>query len=100
MSPVAVGQDPAPPGRVRCALGDLPPHPTEVLTTPGAIDLLSIARRRERIADPSTNIAEDVIFLMRGRWCATPAADRNVRKDRGWLRWAPRAPVAGHGKSD
>ncbi len=34
--------------------------------TRAAIDLLSVARRLERIADLATNIAEDVIFLIEG----------------------------------
>jgi phosphate transport system protein len=35
------------------------------LVTP-AIDLLSVARNLERIGDHATNIAEDVIFLVKG----------------------------------
>ncbi len=40
--------------------------PRHVEATRAAIDLLSAARRLERIADLSTNIAEDVIFLAEG----------------------------------
>jgi phosphate transport system protein len=40
--------------------------PRHVDGTRGAIDLLSVARRLERIADLATNIAEDVIFLVEG----------------------------------
>ncbi len=40
--------------------------PAHVEATPVAINILSVARRLERIADLSTNIAEDVIFLAEG----------------------------------
>ncbi len=40
--------------------------PRHVDALRAAIDLLSVARRFERIADLSTNIAEDVIFLIEG----------------------------------
>ena len=40
--------------------------PRHVEATPAAIDILSIARRFERIADLATNIAEDVMFLAEG----------------------------------
>ena len=40
--------------------------PRHVEVTQGAIDVLSIARALERIADMSTNIAEDVMFLIEG----------------------------------
>jgi phosphate transport system protein len=40
--------------------------PRHVETTQAVIDVLSIARAFERIADLSTNIAEDVIFLVEG----------------------------------
>jgi phosphate transport system protein len=40
--------------------------PRHVEATRAAIDVLSIARRLERIGDLSTNIAEDVIFLSEG----------------------------------
>jgi phosphate transport system protein len=39
---------------------------TEAANVPAALDLLFVARHLERIADHSTNIAEDVIFLVRG----------------------------------
>jgi phosphate transport system protein len=35
--------------------------------TAEAIDIMQIAQRLERIADITTNIAEDVIFLVEGR---------------------------------
>ena len=38
----------------------------EPMVVPGAVDLMFVARNLERIADHSTNIAEDVIFLVRG----------------------------------
>lgn len=40
--------------------------PRHVESTQGAIDVLSVSRALERIADMSTNIAEDVIFLIEG----------------------------------
>ena len=39
----------------------------DVARTPEGIDLMQIAQRLERIADITTNIAEDVIFLVEGR---------------------------------
>jgi len=38
----------------------------DVDSSDAAIDLLSVARKLERVADVSTNIAEDVIFLTEG----------------------------------
>ena len=38
----------------------------QVDTTTAAIDIMSIARKLERIADLATNIAEDVIFMIEG----------------------------------
>ncbi len=38
----------------------------EPMAVPGAVDLMFVARNLERIADHSTNIAEDVIFLVKG----------------------------------
>jgi len=35
-------------------------------TVPAAVDLIFVARNLERIADHTTNIAEDVIFLAKG----------------------------------
>lgn len=40
---------------------------SEVGRTQEAIDLMQVAQRLERIADITTNIAEDVIFLVEGR---------------------------------
>jgi phosphate transport system protein len=40
--------------------------PKHVESTHGVIDVLSISRALERIADLSTNIAEDVIFIVEG----------------------------------
>lgn len=37
----------------------------EATAVPGAVDLMFVARNLERIADHATNIAEDVIFLVR-----------------------------------
>jgi phosphate transport system protein len=39
----------------------------DVVRTSEAIDMMQIAQRLERIADITTNIAEDVIFLVEGR---------------------------------
>lgn len=39
---------------------------TEPANVPSALDLMFVARHLERTADHSTNIAEDVIFLVRG----------------------------------
>jgi phosphate transport system protein len=35
-------------------------------TVPAAIDLIFVARNLERIGDHTTNIAEDVVFLIEG----------------------------------
>ena len=43
---------------------EIPQHPE---ATAAAIDVLTMAQRFERIADITTNIAEDVIFLVEGR---------------------------------
>jgi phosphate transport system protein len=43
---------------------EIPEHPEAAAA---AIDVLTIAQRFERIADMTTNIAEDVIFLVEGR---------------------------------
>lgn len=40
--------------------------PRHVEATKASIDILSVARRFERISDLATNIAEDVIFLIEG----------------------------------
>ena len=39
---------------------------SEPTTVPAAIDLMFVARNLERIADHATNIAEDVVFLVKG----------------------------------
>ncbi|MFO0894897.1 MAG: phosphate signaling complex protein PhoU [Phycisphaerales bacterium] len=41
--------------------------PRQVTATGAAIDALTIAQRFERMADITTNIAEDVIFIVEGR---------------------------------
>ncbi len=41
--------------------------PARTETTSGAISVLSVTRALERIADLSTNIGEDVIFMIEGR---------------------------------
>jgi phosphate transport system protein len=41
--------------------------PCNVEATPAAISVLSIARNLERIADMTTNIAEDVVFIIHGK---------------------------------
>ncbi|MBV5345143.1 MAG: hypothetical protein JZU63_06235, partial [Rhodoferax sp.] len=41
--------------------------PRDVATSGQTIEMLTIAQRFERIADMTTNIAEDVIFLVEGR---------------------------------
>jgi phosphate transport system protein len=38
----------------------------EPMVVPGCVDVMFVARNLERIADHSTNIAEDVIFLVKG----------------------------------
>jgi phosphate transport system protein len=39
---------------------------TDPTTVPAAVDLMFVARNLERIADHATNIAEDVVFLVKG----------------------------------
>jgi phosphate transport system protein len=39
---------------------------TDPTTVPAAVDLIFVARNLERIADHATNIAEDVVFLVKG----------------------------------
>lgn len=41
--------------------------PRDVAMAPAVIDILSIARKLERIADMATNIAEEVVFITSGR---------------------------------
>ena len=58
-------------------------------TIPRAIDLMLISRNLERIADHSTNIAEDVIYIVRGE-------DVRERGDKE-LRKGLRLPIPGNG---
>jgi phosphate transport system protein len=51
---------------------------------PAAVDLIFVARNLERIGDHATNIAEDVVFLVKGidvRHRATEEADLNGPKE-------------------
>ncbi len=49
---------------IRAIVDDAPGHPDHMA---GHLDVLSIAKNLERIADHATNIAEDVVFLATGR---------------------------------
>ena len=50
--------------------------PRQIDSTAAAIDIMSIARKLERIADVATNISEDVIFLVEGSLVRhTPSMD-------------------------
>ena len=48
----------------------------DATVVPAAVDLMFVARNLERIADHATNIAEDVIFLVRGIDVRHHALDR------------------------
>lgn len=48
-------------------------------TIPRAIDLILVSRRLERIADHATNIAEDVIYIVRGE-DVRERGDKELRK--------------------
>jgi phosphate transport system protein len=61
----------------------------DAATIPRAIDLMLISRNLERIADHSTNIAEDVIYIVRGE-------DVRERGDKE-LRKGLRLPIPGNG---
>jgi phosphate transport system protein len=50
-------------------------------TIPGAVDLMFIAHNLERIADHATNIAEDVLFLVKGIDVRHHAEARKVERD-------------------
>jgi len=50
-------------------------------TIPGAVDLMFIAHNLERIADHATNIAEDVLFLVKGIDVRHHAEARKVEPD-------------------
>ena len=56
-------------------------------TVPRAIDLILVFRNLERIADHATNIAEDVIYIVRGE-DVRERGDKELRKG---LRLPPRA---------
>ena len=49
-------------------------------TIPGAVDLMFIAHNLERIADHATNIAEDVLFLVKGIDVRHHAEARKVQR--------------------
>jgi phosphate transport system protein len=51
----------------------------DAATIPRAIDLMLISRNLERIADHSTNIAEDVIYIVRGE-DVRERGDKELRK--------------------
>jgi phosphate transport system protein len=51
----------------------------DAATIPRAIDLILISRNLERIADHSTNIAEDVIYIVRGE-DVRERGDKELRK--------------------
>jgi phosphate transport system protein len=51
----------------------------DTTTIPRAIDLMLISRNLERIADHSTNIAEDVIYIVRGE-DVRERGDKELRK--------------------
>jgi phosphate transport system protein len=51
----------------------------DATTIPRAIDLILISRNLERIADHATNIAEDVIYIVRGE-DVRERGDKELRK--------------------
>ena len=50
-------------GIVRNIVAEAPREPDHMA---GYVDVLSVAKNLERIADHATNIAEDVVFLLTG----------------------------------
>jgi phosphate transport system protein len=52
----------------------------QITTIPGAVDLMFIAHNLERIADHATNIAEDVLFLVKGIDVRHHAEERKVQR--------------------
>ena len=54
-------------------------HHDHVETISRALDLILISRNLERIADHSTNIAEDVIYIVRGE-DVRERGDKELRK--------------------
>ncbi len=48
-------------------------------TIPRALDLILVSRHLERIADHATNIAEDVIYIVRGE-DVRERGDKELRK--------------------
>jgi phosphate transport system protein len=53
----------------------------QTTTIPGAVDLMFIAHNLERIADHATNIAEDVLFLVKGIDVRHHAEERKIEQD-------------------
>ena len=53
----------------------------ESTTIPGAVDLMFIAHNLERIADHATNIAEDVLFLVKGIDVRHHAEPRKIERN-------------------
>ena len=51
----------------------------DTATIPRGLDLILISRNLERIADHSTNIAEDVIYIVRGE-DVRERGDKELRK--------------------
>lgn len=50
-------------------------------TIPSAVDLMFIAQNLERIADHATNIAEDVLFLVKGIDVRHRSEERKVERE-------------------